>query len=71
LGTVITGGAKQSKLVHRFSGLLRRSAARNDDPIHKVFLKPRQIRKPQLPAMHMHAAELGAAVERGKDFSGI
>ena len=34
-------------------------------------LKPRDLRKLQLPAMHMHAPELRAAMQLRKDFSWI
>src|SRR5476651_828683 len=33
--------------------------------------KPRQFRKRQLPAVHMHAAEFGAAVQGRKHLAGI
>ena len=40
-------------------------------PATPQALEPRQVWKPHLPAVDVHAAELGAAVELGEDLAGV
>src|SRR6185295_9376959 len=70
------GGRSSNPSLRGQASIARRTgypafAGYDDGKMGELHLKPRQIRKRELAAVHVHAAEFGAAVQRRKHFSGV